>query len=639
MTWSWLGTDLKTWAGICLLLFFSAGIYLGWCIHLCGRTSSVLYSLIAAQVLFLGQVLGIMLILGWLGVLYPAPLAIANGLIAVAVYGLGVRPQWRKCVDCSRAFFHWVRSIRFPLWSVLLAILMVVILIRNIFWGWFLPPYLRDDAAYHLAIMGNIVQGGAIRYFPSPAERISDFPINSELLQAWNFEFLGLDKLVDLAFLPTVLIGGLAMYGVCRRFGVSRRASVVGWAVFAFTPAVFLQQVGSYNDAWMASLFICGIYLVLAGMRPSFRRSDAGTAVLAGICSGLILGTKFSGMLCSMSLGVFFLASGFSTPPESDRPQEPAAGRRPHRGILLVVSFLLITIFYGAYPLIRNAIVKGNPLAPVEVKIGNEILWPGKPVGDFLSIGSEDLFQKTKSWWGRIATIWFERYHLIYDWENGGAGPVWVFLGLPGALYFVWRGLRRRQGLAIWIALLSFVILLFTPAQWRPRYILPLLLVCGLGTALLVDALAKWPRRIVIGELILSAAFVTVASLRPAPMEADKAVALAFHSTDLKRSAAFVHPRNEFYGWVDEYTLDKPAVIAYGRWVDAYPLFGSDLRNRVIGLSAYTAEDWKRQLSAEGVELVVVSKNSPEETWTRDSGEYIVIYEYESWAVWEKKNE
>jgi len=296
-----------------------------------------------------------------------------------------------------------------------------------------------------------------------------------------------------------------------------------------------------------------------------------------------------------------------------------------------------LTVFFGAYPMVRNWIAEGNPLAPVEVKIGDQILWPGRPADEFPSIGSEEVLENAKNGWDRVYTIWFERYRLIYDWNNSGSGPIWLFLGVPGAVLWAWESVRRRNAQAVLLAVLSLMILVFTPAQWRPRYVLSLLLICGLGGALLYEAVRGWPRRILSGALVLAAGFSIFASLRPAPIEAAKAMTFVLECDDRQRNAASAHPNNEFYGWIEAYTADAPAVIVYGRWVDSYPLFGSDLRNTVISLAAYTAEEWARQLVESGADLVVTASGSPEEDWTRESGAFRELFRYESLIVWERE--
>jgi hypothetical protein len=112
---------------------------------------------------------------------------------------------------------------------------------------------------------------------------------------------------------------------------------------------------------------------------------------------------------------------------------------------------------------------------------------------------------------------------------------------------------------------------------------------------------------------------------------------MVFHADDRQRNAAAVHPTNEFYEWIEARTADAPAVIVYGRWVDAYPLFGSDLRNTVLALGAYTAEQWRAQLADSGADLVVVASGSPEEEWTLASGDFVEVFRYESWIVYERK--
>lgn len=628
-----MGTDWRTWAGILFLLSFSTVVYAVWFLYFCGRRSGILYALVAAQVTYVGQVLGTMLGLGWLGILRPLPLALVNGVLSVMVCAFGVRSAFGAAREQVRAFLVRIRGLRPPLWAALLGGLSLILILRNIFWGWLLPPFMRDDIAYHLTIMGNILQSGAIHYFPSPSEWIRNYPVNSELFQAWNFIFVGVDKLVDLAFLPTVVIGGLAMYGVCRRYGFSRRAAVAGWAVFAFTPIVILQQTGSYNDAWKAALFLCGVYLVLPRSPDSGGVGIRTTAALVGICSGVILGTKFSGILDGIAVGSLWILSMIS-----DVSAERLFARISISSLATpLLIFGLAASYFGAYPLIRNAVVEGNPLAPVEVKIAGLVEWPGRPADEFPSIGSEEVLEQADNGWERFYLIWCEKYRLFFDPNNGGSGPIWVFLGIPGAAIWAAESFRRRKGKAVAVAVLSMMILLFTPAQWRPRYVLSLLLICGLGAALIIDSLREGPRRIVLSLLVASAAFTTAVILRPSPLEAEKVVELIFHSDDVQRNAGSVQPNNEFFDWVEDRTRNDPAVIVYGRWVDTYPLFGADLRNTVIALAAYSASEWRNALADSGAELVVTAAGSPEEQWTSDSGDFVEVFRYDPWAVWERR--
>jgi hypothetical protein len=358
--------------------------------------------------------------------------------------------------------------------------------------------------------------------------------------------------------------------------------------------------------------------------------------VLAGICSGVILGTKFSGILDGLAVGALLVLAVWRGAPDGT-PGIKTGVKSALRGLSVpLVAFFLSTMFYGAYPLIRNAVIEGNPIAPVEVKIGTWTMWPGKSASDFPSIGSEEVLEKAGNGGELFYLIWFEKFQLFFDPNNSGSGPIWLFLGIPGAVLWIGQSFRKRNGPAIAISVLSVMILLLTPAQWRPRYVLSLLLICGLGAALLVESLRAGPKRAVLSLLALSAAYVTVITLRPSPVEPEKAMAYVFRSDDLQRNAGSAQPDNEFFQWVEERTRSSPAVIVYGRWVDSYPLFGADLRNTVISLAANSAETWDRQLAERAVELVVTAAGSPEEAWTRDSGDYTEVFRYDSWAVWER---
>lgn len=621
-----LGTDLHTWAGVALLFILSAAIWISWFLWFLLRHHQAMYAAVAAQVASTAEILGWMLLLGWAGLLRPVPVATACLATCAAILGLGIWPAKAGVGPALRGVWRTWRGIRWPAWGIALVILYGILLVRGILYAWFLPPYELDGIAYHLPIMASFAQMGAIRPLDSLSVWIRYYPFDSELTQLWNLIFVGRDKAVELAFLPTVLAGLLATYGLGRRFGFSRTASLLGATVVAFTPSVFLEQTTSYNDAWMAAIFISGTYVILA--HPSLeRRSDRlEISLLAGAAGGIVVGTKFTGLLLAGILLLLLLVRLW---------REASAGGLRGADLWLVGGIFLAGIMlWGSYPYFRDWVIGGNPIAPNEITLAGHVLLPGSKDLSHLESGDPDYLVK-KSWVEHIHLIWLERLFTPYDWNNAGDGSLWVVLGLPGLVVWGVSSLRRRRG---WPLLLIGLLVLFfvvTPANFRVRYVLAALLPFALGAGYLMDYLRGWSRGVVLAVAVLLCAWEVVTTLPPAQISPVQLRNYIAYDSDYERTAGSLADPTEVYNWIDAQTKTQPAVIAYGRRVHVYPLFGVDLRNRIVHQAKPDAGQWQQGLEQQGVNLVVTSVGSKEDAWTRSdpqfreafSGGYLVVYQ------------
>jgi hypothetical protein len=252
-----------------------------------GRGDLPLTACVAVAILSTAHIIATQLLLGWLGQLTPLAIALASVGLAAPTLAVGVLPHRASTHAALRNARVQAQGVTLPPWAWLIVLSYAAIVLRNVFYGWFLPPYDRDGLAYHLPIMASMYQAHSVAPIPSLSVWVRSYPINGELMQLWMFASLGLDKLVDLAFLPGVIFGALALYGIARHFEASCAASISGAAVFAFTPTVLLRQVGSYNDAWLVSLFIMGLYLIL----KSAPHGTAG-AVEAAMLSAAVCGRR-----------------------------------------------------------------------------------------------------------------------------------------------------------------------------------------------------------------------------------------------------------------------------------------------------------------------------------------------------------
>jgi hypothetical protein len=401
-------------------------IYLTYVAWRLARGDRLLVATVAAAVLTAAQIIGVQLVLGWVGALTPIAASLTSLGFTLLVAAFGVFPRSGAIRLALRELRASVRKTSLPAWAWLLVALYAAILLRNIFYGWFLPPYDRDGLAYHLPIMASLYQAHSVAPIPSLSVWVRSYPINGELLQLWSFMPLGVDKLVDLAFLPGVVFGGMALFGIARHFGASPVASLAGAAVFAFTPTVFLRQVGSYNDAWLVSIFFMGVLLVLKlRLDDSARVTEA--ALLCGLCAGIVAGTKYSGLALAAMLAVMLivrLAGRGLTAARQAMQGDPNRGA--WRRVLVGLSlFIAAAAFLGAYPYLRNWIVEGNPLAPAQISLGGRVVWPGLEMDKILAL-EPDSPAAGLAWAARLVAAWFDHLGSLYDYNFGAAGPIGV---------------------------------------------------------------------------------------------------------------------------------------------------------------------------------------------------------------------
>jgi len=617
LTSGFLGTDASTWARLGWLVALSILIWLVYALWRLARGDRPLVAMCAATVLSTAQIIATQLILGWLGLLTPLAIAAASMALSAFIATVGVIPRRMAIRTALRHARIQVRQISLPAWAWLLILLYAAILLRNFVYGWYLPPYDRDGLAYHLPIMASLFQAHAVVPIPSLSVWVRSYPINGELLQLWNFLPLGLDKLVDLAFLPGVAFGALALFGIARHFGASRASAIAGAAVFAFAPTVFLRQVGSYNDAWMVSIFFMGVFLLLKSA-PVAPARVVETALLCGLCAGIAAGTKYSGLALAGLLGVFLAVRLLDSraPQESGATSPGSTSIRLRRVVLGLFVFIACALVLGAYAYVRNWIVEGNPIAPAQVGLGERIVWPGLEMDKILALEAGSPVDGL-SWPARIGAAWFDRLALLYDYNFGGSGPLWVAFGLSGAVYWMIESIRRRTRWPLAIGLGMLAVFLITPDNWRPRFAIAVLLPCSIGLALLLDRLRSWPGMLVRTGFLLMAGYVVLATLPPPEITVEQFRDFVARSDDRSRSAAHVAQPNEAYEWIEKETFARPAVIAYGRRVDTYPLFGADLRNTILHLNAPDESSWHAALESSPAELIVTSVGSKEDDWTR----------------------
>lgn len=323
----------------------------------------------------------------------------------------------------------------------------------------FNPPLATDALVYHLPTAVQWMQTGRLGLFPTwywnPAATYS--PATSSTFMAWLMAPSGNDvfaRFVQVA--PLVWIYCLAAR-LCRVLGCGRAvAAFVG--VAAATARPFFSEATFPKDDLFVTAFFAAAVLSLS--RPNLR--DRLGPWRVGLAFGMVLACKYTVLLaCPLFL---FLA---------DAPFR-ARWRARHWLIALGTGLVLFAPWY-----VRNAVLTGNPLYPVDVKLFGATIFEGL-------FGTErDRQLRTAA---GVWTMLGGTYHSLPAALLAVLGAGWL-AGLAGAGRAVLREPLLRAcllGTAV-----TFGIVLVTSPHHEVRYMFPIILLL-FGVAGL--AIERWVR-------------------------------------------------------------------------------------------------------------------------------------------------
>jgi hypothetical protein len=632
-----LGTDGITWLRLGLWLALSACLWVVWYGSLVSRGARPLYAAIGAQLFSLAQIILSEMALGFTGVLFASWIVVVNLVLCAIPFFFLIWPNRSKLIADHRRWFASWRATKKPVDGFFLFSLFLGITMWNVFWGWFFPPRDWDSLAYHLPIMAAFYQAHAIYPIQVPSVWVRYYPINGELLNLWALALVGIDKVIDLAFVPAYLAGTAAVYGLARQFGARRTFALCGVCVFGLAPGMLIQQVGTLNDALFASLIAMGLFMAIAspdtsdGRRPVFFWMSA---LGAAIASGLLVGLKFSGAVYGLGIWIVFCAKWLI-------PQKQSTGIYKRTWISAIITSSLLMICLGGYSYIRNWIHDGNPLAPFEVRVGETVLWPGaKDMSDFVDWSTSSNLAGLNNI-AKTVTVWFEPYSTVYDEGLSGLGGLWVVLAVPSILLWTLRCIRRRRRLDLALTAVLLLGFAITPVYWLPRYVFSILILGGIATALVLEEAGPWTRRIVTWEILFLAAFSVFNVLAPYRITAEKALRVLTVENDQSRSSPqFIISVDggHAFEWIDQHTSQTPAVIMYGKQVIyTYPLYGDDLRNTVDLFLPHSEADWRSEIARVHADIVIVSQGTSNYSWMAGMPEYQQVFQEGDYAVFQRK--
>ncbi len=359
-------------------------------------------------------------------------------------------------------------------------------------------PHGFDDVSYHLSAVATWIRYGDLRMirFSMGDPSTPFYPILGEMA-SWVLivPFRDSDVAARWTQVLFAVFSFLAVVAIARRLGLSRRNSALAAIAYAGIYHVFpVLSVSAGNDQSTSFFTLAGIDAALA----LARRPRPGTAAVTGAALGLLLATKYIGVLFApVILAVLALAAWI----ERRRQRDPAE-RAPARTLAGAAALLVITMAVtGGYTYLRNAVTTGNPIFPAPVEILGIEIFPG---------------------WGGITTP--ERADApefdIDVWEfltrrSKLFGSYFPFTLLPAALLAPFLALWRRR----WRAVLTFVLpaviflqfLFLMPDHRDIRYFLPAVALAAVAFAWL---LAEAGPRIALPVRGVVLAWITLQAVR-----------------------------------------------------------------------------------------------------------------------------
>ncbi|MBI5050310.1 MAG: hypothetical protein HZC11_05420, partial [Nitrospirae bacterium] len=329
--------------------------------------------IIAALILSLAQIIGTEMLLGVVFKrLYAMPLFLLNVSISLVVFGLAIGLNKDRTHDETliSSFFkkilhefkeetaRFFNIIRKDLQLLCIFSIFLISVCWLIFLGYLFPSYTWDALWYHLPIVGHIIQSGAIQENPAPFLVdlfMNIFPKNIELFFLWNTIFLKSDIITDLSQLLFAVAGVLTVYSIAVKLKIKEKHAVYSSLLFFFTPLIILQSTTNYVDVAVSVLFLIAINFLMY----DDLQDDYLPILISGLAAGILVGSKASGPL-------FIVVLSFS-----------AVIKNFKRIRLVIIYFLLPAVLMGGYWYIKNWILYGNPVYPMEVSVLNITFFKG----------------------------------------------------------------------------------------------------------------------------------------------------------------------------------------------------------------------------------------------------------------------
>jgi len=273
------------------------------------------------------------------------------------------------------------------------------------------PPFSRDALIHHLQVPKLYLQHGGM--YELPELFFSYYPMNLDLLYMGAL-WLGSDILPKYLHMAFAFATAVLLYWHLRR-RLSSSYAWLGALFFLSIPIIVKLSITVYVDLGLVFFSTAALLLLFRWLETKRLRD----LLLAGICCGLGIGTKYNGLL------VLFILT-FMVPLLFIRSQEQKQ-RAARPAVKAAVLFCFMALLATSPWLIRNAVWTGNPVYPLYNSFFSRISAPtatDQQQDDAVDAENEEVNKA-----GSVQGVFARRY-ILYQ-EN-----IWQLLLLPIRIFF-----------------------------------------------------------------------------------------------------------------------------------------------------------------------------------------------------------
>ncbi|GBE06103.1 hypothetical protein BMS3Abin10_01747 [bacterium BMS3Abin10] len=508
--------------------------------------------------------------------------------------------------------------------------LFITVFFWLIFLAYLFPSYGWDALWYHLPIVGNILQRGAIEEEAvsfSINLFINIFPKNIELFFLWNTIFLNSDIIMDMSQLFFTITGVLTIYSIAVKLKIKEEYAIYSSLLFFFTPVIILQSTMNYVDIAVSVLFLIAINFL---MRDD-REKRTTPVLLSGLATGILLGSKGSGPIFLIVLSAAILIHELTGYFNLVKPRSNLSSNIPDKKcrngfvkdslITYMVNFMPAVLLLGGYWYIKNWMLYGNPVYPMEVSFFNITLFKGLYGG---IIDSAPGILDKLPWLQGLFYVWLERVeYYLYDSGLSGFGPMWFILYLPSLVFSIVYAIKWKRYNFLFIGAILIVTFLLYPRNWNTRYVI---FIVGLGALSFGLVLENFNRRAgilkVIALLIAGYVFFSANSPSIMPGKIREFILLSPGERTVARLAPFnidLHARQEYgyWIWISDNISERDTLAFTFEPLFLAPLWNREFSNRIVYIRSDAYNVWTNELKMNNVTHVLIRTNSMEDGWIK----------------------
>lgn len=344
--------------------------------------------------------------------------------------------------------------------SVLFVLLaLYVFLIGSILVLASVPPVSRDALIHHLAVPKLYLRHGIFTEFPDLI--FSYYPMNLDLVYMAALK-LGNDIVPKYIHFCFALLTSLLIYFYLTS-RLTRLYGLLGSLFFLSIPIVVRLSVSVYVDLGLA-------FFTTAAMLLLFLWQDRGWEIryliVAGVCCGLAVGTKYNGLVC---LGIFsamvpliYLRSG------EDRQSRQA------KGLWWGVVFVAAAICVSSPWYLRNGYWTGNPFHPLFDSLFNptEVQSASTAMNQFV-LRHRIYHESTLQILLLPFRIFFEGQDNSPQYFDGKLSPFLLVLPLFAFLSREQNKVIAKEQKAMMVFVVIYLVIAFFQTSVRIRYFIP----------------------------------------------------------------------------------------------------------------------------------------------------------------------